>query len=94
MFQDPSLRQAAFDLVDSDLLHLELVSLHKHLKNDSILRRAAAYSAGGRVRLFAVSSLGRSSAVGRVASHGVIPFRCLDPIKWFLFEAGVIGASA
>lgn len=91
MFHDPSMRTADFDRIDSDLLDLELRTLHSHLEHGALLSRSGYYAQRSEVRMFAVSSLGHASAVGRVASHGVIPYRCLDPVKWFLHEAGVIG---
>lgn len=92
LFHDPSLRSAGFDRSDGDLLGLELRTLHRHLGMGALNRWADSYSARSEVRFFAVSSLGQPPVSGRVSGHGLIPYRCLDPIKWFLAEAGVVGS--
>lgn len=87
---DPSLISKGFDQADADLLHQELKSLWAHLQLADLVTRADVYAKRAPVRMFAVSSLGHAPALNRVAVQGAVPFRCLDPLKWFLAEAGVL----
>ena len=41
----------------------------------------------------AVSALGKAPKLGKVARHGTVPFRVLDPLKWFLTNAGVLDVT-
>lgn len=93
MFADGGVFAADFDRRDADLLDLELRTLLRRLGQESLLRRAAAVRGRSEVRLFAVSSLGHAPTANRVAATGAIPFRLLDPVKWFLAEAGVIAGA-
>lgn len=93
MHQDPSLRTGTFDAMDADLLDSELRSLcdKRYLGHPLLVRRAHDVARrGGQVRFFAVSSLGKSPKLGKVAAHGTVPYRVLDPVKWFLANASVL----
>lgn len=93
MHQDPSLLVGSFDPVDADLLDSELRSLcdEGYLGHSLLVRRAEATAQrGGQVRFFAVSALGKAPKLGKVARHGTVPYRVLDPLKWFLTNAGVL----
>ena len=88
--QDPSLGLASWDADDGDLLDLELRALLARLDAVSLMNRVRHYErTGSPVRLFAVSSLGHAPSVGRLAAQGKTPFRCLDPVLWFLSRAGL-----
>jgi hypothetical protein len=88
--QDPSLGLSSWDPQDSELVDLELRTLLRKLDAVSLLKRVDHYQrTGSPVRLFAVSSLGHAPSVGRLAAQGKTPFRCLDPVLWFLARAGL-----
>ncbi len=90
MRMDPSLALRGFNSEDCDLLDMELRALLAKLDAISLLERVRHYEArGSQIRTFAVSSLGHAPTVGKVAAQGKTPFRCLDPIMWFLYRAGV-----
>jgi hypothetical protein len=92
MYQDPSLRRGQLDQADTELLDAELRTLcGRYLGFGELVERAAAYESNSwPVRFFAVSALGHAPTVQHIARHGAVPYRCLDPIKWFLWQAGVI----
>ena len=90
MHQDPSLRVGGIDEVDARLLDQELRSLLGYLDQSMVVTKADVYARRGPVRMFAVSAMGHAPSAGRVAAHGTIPFRCTDPIKWFLQRAEVL----
>lgn len=92
MLQDPSLRGAHVDAVDAELLDQELRTLcEKYLDFGQLVERAEGYERHSwSVHFFALSALGHAPVVNQVARHGAVPYRCLDPIKWFLWQAGVI----
>ncbi len=88
--QDPSLALNRWNRQDSDLLDLELRTLLYRLDAVSLLNRVRHHDDGSSpVRLFAVSALGHPPSVGKLAAQGKTPFRCLDPVLWFLSRAGL-----
>lgn len=92
---DPSLQESVWNSVDADLLDAELRTLcSRYLDRHQLLERAKVNQADGvAVRFFAVSSLGHAPEMRQIASHGTPSYRCLDPIKWFLAQAGLIAAT-
>ena len=56
----------------------------KYLGHPVLVQWANQAAGKGDVRFFAVSALGQAAKFGRVAKHGIVPYRCLDPWKWFL----------
>jgi len=80
--RDPSMRNAKFDAIDSDLLQLEIDSLLQHLigpRIGNILRESAE-----TYRYFAVSTLGADPEGTAINAAGIAPYRVLDPLKWIL----------
>ena len=92
MHHDPSLQRKQWYGYDADLLDQELRTLCSlHLDQPQLVERARAYeNLEAQVRFFALSSLGLPPVIGRVAKHGTPSYRCLDPIKWFLMQAGLV----
>ena len=89
---DASLQRNQWDPYDADLLDQELRTLcSRYLDQPQLVERARAYeNPQVPVRFFALSSLGLAPVIGRVAKHGTPSYRCLDPIKWFLMQAGLV----
>lgn len=91
---DPSLQDKKWNGIDADLLDQELRTLcSQYLDQSQLVERARNYeSAEVPVRFFALSSLGHAPVMRQIARHGTPSYRCLDPIKWFLMQAGLVSA--
>ncbi len=95
LHHDPSLQRKHWYAFDADLLDQELRTLcSRYLDQSQLVDRARAYeNPQVPVRFFALSSLGIPPVIGRVAKHGTPSYRCLDPIKWFLMQAGLVASG-
>lgn len=74
-----------YDENDQQLLDLEIQSLLRYVRADTLLNQIDAMYAGqGPVRFFAVSALGESPRGEHLSRQGIAPFRTLDPLRWLL----------
>ncbi len=82
-----------YDEADGDLLSEEVRSLLGLLDAHAFVNLVENPSSGHRLphRYFATSALGESADGPSLHSHGITPFRILDPLLWILHEKGVIG---
>jgi hypothetical protein len=80
--RDPSLSSPAYNHVDGDLLHEEVVGLLEELKATTLT--PMLLDTADRFHYFAVSALGESPAGEMIHAGGIAPFRVLDPFKWVL----------
>lgn len=80
--RDPSLKGAAYDVNDGELLHEEVVGLLEELRAGTLT--AMLHDTADRFHYFAASSLGESPEGEMVHAGGIAPFRVLDPFKWAL----------
>ncbi|WP_433665080.1 hypothetical protein ACQPW1_24520 [Nocardia sp. CA-128927] len=89
--RDPSLIRGPYDNDDGELVDAEVRSLLVKLGAKPIIDAADSPHTGARLptRFFAVSALGALPAGEQVHESGISPFRCLDPARWILSEAGV-----
>lgn len=88
--RDPSLLAGGFDQRDSDLLNLEVESLLLEVGADVLVR--LVQSSYDNWRWFASSAMGHQPKPERQQLTGITPFRCVDPIKWILYENGFLPA--
>lgn len=78
---------AGVDPDGGDLLHHEVRSLLIKLGAGEFV---AMVEQGAQHRFFAVSALGAPLTGEDLRSRGIAPFRCLDPLRWALRDAGVL----
>lgn len=71
-----------YDEGDAQLLHEEVRSLLNKLGAEALVGRLQW--AEIEHRFFAVSALGEAPIDEALHGRGIAPFRCLDPVKWFL----------
>jgi hypothetical protein len=93
--RDPGIFTPRYNAADAELLHLEIRSL-LHLLGAQTFVNAMMNPPRGRPyqhQFFAVSALGGSAEGEELHSHGIAPFRCLDPLRWVLANRGVIGTT-
>lgn len=90
--RDPSMEDPAYDPVDRDLLNAELQSFLPAVSGRALLNYARQEFPA--LQWFCVSALGHQPKGSRVGVTGITPFRCLDPLKWALHQAGVIPVTA
>jgi Double-GTPase 2 len=88
--RDPSMESAAYDVRDGRLLDAELRSLLVVINGAALLNLSRRDYP--ELRCFAVSALGHHPKAERLGRTGITPFRCLDPVKWFLSTRGVLPA--
>jgi hypothetical protein len=90
--RDPSEDSPHYDADDGDLIHEEVKSLLYKLDAGAIVVGLENPHDGRKIpyRFFAVSALGESPDGRQLATRGIAPFRCLDPLKWALSDAGVL----
>ncbi len=91
--RDPGILRPRYNPTDGDLLNLEVRSL-LYLLGAQTFVNAMTNPHRGRPyvhQFFAVSALGGSARGEQLHSHGIAPFRCLDPLRWVLSRQGVIG---
>lgn len=79
---------APADDAESEFLHEEIRSLLLRLDQRAFLTDVR--QAPGEHRFFAVSALGESPHGEKLDTGGIVPFRCLDPLRWVLAGTGML----
>jgi hypothetical protein len=89
MLRDPSLSSATYDENDGQLLSAEVRSMLLAMRAQRLVTALEQPTNGNRLdhRYFAVSVLGESVRNKKLATRGIAPFRCLDPLRWALSAA-------
>lgn len=89
--RDPGLG-AGYDEDDGELLHHEVRSLLQRLGAGPLVTALERPNAGYPLnhRFFAISALGESPNGEALHLRGISSFRCLDPVRWVLADAGVL----
>ncbi|WP_238596633.1 hypothetical protein [Corynebacterium heidelbergense] len=85
-------RDTGWDYRESDqrLVHLETQSLLTMMDARQLVNRLqAGYPDSRAIRYFAVSSLGQAPVGEELAREGIAPYRCLDPVRWLLWDNGL-----
>ncbi len=90
--RDPTMEDPAFDPHDRELLNAELESFLPAVSGQSLLNYARHEFPV--LQWFCVSALGHQPNNSRLGKSGITPFRCLDPLKWALHNAGVLPATS
>jgi hypothetical protein len=90
-FRSDASPMAPADDAESEFLHEEIRSLLHRLEARELLGEARR--APGEHRFFAVSALGESPHGERLHARGIVPFRCLDPLRWALAGTGILPAA-
>lgn len=87
--RDPSLDGAEYDVDDAQLLQAEVEGMLTELGARPLLN--FAHSNFATLQLFAVSSLGAPPSLANdINPRGLAPFRVLDPLRWVLYNQGVL----
>ncbi|GAA2102084.1 MULTISPECIES: TRAFAC clade GTPase domain-containing protein [Brevibacterium] len=83
MMREPSYVQS-FDLDESFRVHEEIRSLLLFMQAAEVVNKMERPHLGSPMphQYFAVSALGDSPQGEKVSSHGIAPFRVLDPLLW------------
>ncbi|KAB1644315.1 hypothetical protein F8O06_09685 [Pseudoclavibacter sp. CFCC 14310] len=92
LFRDPSRLSPQYDQNDGALLSEEVRSLLFRLGAQDIVSSVENSATGQPIphRFFAVSALGESPEGEELSERGIVPFRCLDPMKWAMSNQGVL----
>jgi len=90
--RDEQVTDAPYNESEGQLLHLEVRSLLFRLGAGPIATSLERPHTGQSIthRFFAVSALGEPTEGEALHARGITPFRCLDPLRWLLWDQGVL----
>lgn len=90
--RDPGLIGSRYDDVDGQLLDAEVRSLLQRLDASPLLHAPVSPITNRYFdsRFFAVSALGDSPQGNELNASGISPFRCMDPVRWVLYDKQVL----
>ncbi len=88
----PGLIGSRYDDVDGQLLDAEVRSLLQRLDASPLLHAPVSPITNRYFdsRFFAVSALGDSPQGNELNASGISPFRCMDPVRWVLYDKQVL----
>ncbi|GAA1471548.1 hypothetical protein P4N68_03590 [Corynebacterium felinum] len=82
-----------YDPLSQQVLHLEVGSLLRLMDARSLINMVESEYRDAPYQYFAVSALGEAPRGENLSRKGIAPYRCLDPLLWYLSNHGVFVRS-